>query len=104
MFSYFARVSLLSCFRYHTGTLAFGSLILAIIQIIRVLLEYLDHKLKGLVLILIIISCLLNITIYSLISSNCLKQIKLTLGAMQMVAAKMLMMLVCSSKMILSNF
>ncbi|XP_073350116.1 choline transporter-like protein 2 isoform X2 [Pagrus major] len=33
--------------RYHTGTLAFGSLILSIIQIIRVLLEYLDHKLKG---------------------------------------------------------
>uniref|UniRef100_UPI0037E8B31D choline transporter-like protein 2 isoform X1 n=1 Tax=Semicossyphus pulcher TaxID=241346 RepID=UPI0037E8B31D len=33
--------------RYHTGTLAFGSLILSIIQIIRVLLEYLDHKMKG---------------------------------------------------------
>ncbi|XP_022520688.2 choline transporter-like protein 2 isoform X1 [Astyanax mexicanus] len=33
--------------RYHTGTLAFGALILAIVQIIRVLLEYLDHKLKG---------------------------------------------------------
>uniref|UniRef100_A0A8C4H5J2 Choline transporter-like protein n=1 Tax=Dicentrarchus labrax TaxID=13489 RepID=A0A8C4H5J2_DICLA len=33
--------------RYHTGTLAFGSLILSIIQIIRVLLEYLDHKLQG---------------------------------------------------------
>ncbi|XP_054615081.1 choline transporter-like protein 2 isoform X2 [Dunckerocampus dactyliophorus] len=33
--------------RYHTGTLAFGSLILAIVQVIRVLLEYLDHKLKG---------------------------------------------------------
>uniref|UniRef100_A0A673G9U0 Choline transporter-like protein n=1 Tax=Sinocyclocheilus rhinocerous TaxID=307959 RepID=A0A673G9U0_9TELE len=33
--------------RYHTGSLAFGSLILAIIQIIRVLLEYIDHKLKG---------------------------------------------------------
>ncbi|XP_010778065.1 choline transporter-like protein 2, partial [Notothenia coriiceps] len=32
---------------YHTGTLAFGSLILSIVQIIRVLLEYLDHKLKG---------------------------------------------------------
>ncbi|XP_026997255.1 choline transporter-like protein 2 isoform X1 [Tachysurus fulvidraco] len=32
--------------RYHTGTLAFGSLILAIVQVIRVLLEYLDHKLK----------------------------------------------------------
>ena len=34
--------------RYHTGTLAFGSLILSIVQIIRVLLEYIDHKLKGL--------------------------------------------------------
>uniref|UniRef100_A0A8C4H5D8 Choline transporter-like protein n=1 Tax=Dicentrarchus labrax TaxID=13489 RepID=A0A8C4H5D8_DICLA len=33
--------------RYHTGTLAFGSLILSIIQIIRVLLEYLDHKLQA---------------------------------------------------------
>uniref|UniRef100_A0AAY4DSR4 Choline transporter-like protein n=1 Tax=Denticeps clupeoides TaxID=299321 RepID=A0AAY4DSR4_9TELE len=33
--------------RYHTGSLAFGSLILAIIQVIRVLLEYLDYKLKG---------------------------------------------------------
>lgn len=39
-----------SCFRYHTGSLAFGSLILSIVQIIRVLLEYLDHKLKGLLL------------------------------------------------------
>ncbi|XP_052789290.1 choline transporter-like protein 2 isoform X2 [Mya arenaria] len=35
------------CFRYHLGSLAFGSLIVAIIQIIRVFLEYLDHKLKG---------------------------------------------------------
>ncbi|KAG9488472.1 hypothetical protein GDO78_004818 [Eleutherodactylus coqui] len=33
--------------RYHTGSLAFGSLILAIVQLIRVMLEYLDHKLKG---------------------------------------------------------
>uniref|UniRef100_H9GHB3 Solute carrier family 44 member 5 n=1 Tax=Anolis carolinensis TaxID=28377 RepID=H9GHB3_ANOCA len=33
--------------RYHTGSLAFGSLILAIVQLIRVILEYLDHKLKG---------------------------------------------------------
>ncbi|MGH0152970.1 UNVERIFIED_CONTAM: hypothetical protein FKN15_023855 [Acipenser sinensis] len=32
--------------RYHTGSLAFGSLILSIVQVIRVLLEYLDHKLK----------------------------------------------------------
>uniref|UniRef100_A0A8C5DMP8 Choline transporter-like protein 2 n=1 Tax=Gouania willdenowi TaxID=441366 RepID=A0A8C5DMP8_GOUWI len=33
--------------RYHTGSLAFGSLILSLVQVIRVLLEYLDHKLKG---------------------------------------------------------
>ncbi|KAL0993018.1 hypothetical protein UPYG_G00102240 [Umbra pygmaea] len=33
--------------RYHTGSLAFGSLILSIIQVIRVLLEYIDHKLQG---------------------------------------------------------
>ncbi|XP_044202192.1 choline transporter-like protein 2 isoform X2 [Thunnus albacares] len=33
--------------RYHTGSLAFGSLILSIVQVIRVILEYLDHKLKG---------------------------------------------------------
>lgn len=34
-------------FRYHLGSLAFGSLIIAIVQLIRVFLEYLDHKLKG---------------------------------------------------------
>ncbi|XP_056393948.1 choline transporter-like protein 4 [Hyla sarda] len=33
--------------RYHTGSLAFGSLILTIVQMIRIILEYLDHKLKG---------------------------------------------------------
>lgn len=33
--------------RYHTGSLAFGSLILAIVQVIRVMLEYLDQRLKG---------------------------------------------------------
>ncbi|XP_051568187.1 choline transporter-like protein 2 isoform X1 [Myxocyprinus asiaticus] len=33
--------------RYHTGSLAFGCLILAIVQVIRVILEYLDQKLKG---------------------------------------------------------
>ncbi|CAH1100837.1 unnamed protein product [Psylliodes chrysocephalus] len=32
--------------RYHIGTLAFGSLIIAICRIIRIILEYLDHKLK----------------------------------------------------------
>ncbi|XP_046899758.1 choline transporter-like protein 2 isoform X2 [Hypomesus transpacificus] len=33
--------------RYHTGSLAFGSLILSLVQVIRVVLEYLDQKLKG---------------------------------------------------------
>ncbi|XP_072245765.1 choline transporter-like protein 5-B isoform X2 [Leuresthes tenuis] len=33
--------------RYHTGSLAFGSLILALVQMIRIVLEYLDHKLRG---------------------------------------------------------
>ncbi|CAH2314470.1 choline transporter 4 [Pelobates cultripes] len=33
--------------RYHTGSLAFGALILTIIQVIRIMLEYLDHKLKD---------------------------------------------------------
>jgi solute carrier family 44 (choline transporter-like protein), member 2/4/5 len=32
--------------RYHLGTLAFGALIVAICQMIRVLLEYVDRKLK----------------------------------------------------------
>ncbi|XP_075895301.1 choline transporter-like protein 5-B isoform X1 [Nelusetta ayraudi] len=33
--------------RYHTGSLAFGSLILAVVQTVRVVLEYLDSKLRG---------------------------------------------------------
>nr|XP_054770160.1 choline transporter-like protein 2 isoform X2 [Lytechinus pictus] len=33
--------------RYHLGTIAFGALIIAIIQIIRVLLEYAEYQLKG---------------------------------------------------------
>lgn len=36
-----------SYYRYHTGSLAFGSLIIAIVQLIRAALEYLDHKLRG---------------------------------------------------------
>ncbi|KAM5270629.1 choline transporter-like protein 5 isoform 8-T9 [Hipposideros larvatus] len=32
--------------RYHTGSLAFGSLILAVIQMLRIVLEYLDKRLK----------------------------------------------------------
>ncbi|XP_067218780.1 choline transporter-like protein 5-A [Chanodichthys erythropterus] len=42
VFSSFSRA-----IRYHTGSLAFGSLILAVVQLIRVILEYLDNKLKG---------------------------------------------------------
>uniref|UniRef100_A0A8C9P6C5 Choline transporter-like protein n=1 Tax=Spermophilus dauricus TaxID=99837 RepID=A0A8C9P6C5_SPEDA len=33
--------------RYHTGSLAFGALILTIVQIARIILEYIDHKLRG---------------------------------------------------------
>uniref|UniRef100_A0A2C9LLK8 Choline transporter-like protein n=1 Tax=Biomphalaria glabrata TaxID=6526 RepID=A0A2C9LLK8_BIOGL len=33
--------------RYHMGSLAFGSLIIAIIQMIRAFLEYVNRKLKG---------------------------------------------------------
>ncbi|TRY82249.1 hypothetical protein DNTS_009363 [Danionella cerebrum] len=34
--------------RYHVGSLAFGALILTLIQMVRIILEYLDHKFKGL--------------------------------------------------------
>ncbi|XP_076976712.1 choline transporter-like protein 5 isoform X2 [Tamandua tetradactyla] len=33
--------------RYHTGSLAFGSLIIALVQVFRVVLEYLDRQLKD---------------------------------------------------------
>jgi len=39
-------LSISRTFRYHLGTLAFGSLILAICRIIRVILEYINHKLS----------------------------------------------------------
>ena len=35
------------CLSYHTGSLAFGSLILAVVQMIRMVLEYVHTKLKG---------------------------------------------------------
>ncbi|GFN94001.1 choline transporter-like protein 2 [Plakobranchus ocellatus] len=35
------------CFRYHLGSLAFGSLLIAIVQVIRTILEYVDSKLKN---------------------------------------------------------
>ncbi|XP_077404705.1 choline transporter-like protein 4 [Vanacampus margaritifer] len=33
--------------RYHVGSLAFGALILTLVQVVRVLLEYIDHKTKA---------------------------------------------------------
>ncbi|XP_031821007.1 choline transporter-like protein 4 isoform X1 [Sarcophilus harrisii] len=33
--------------RYHTGSLAFGALILTVVQLVRIVLEYLDHRLRG---------------------------------------------------------
>ncbi|XP_059827094.1 choline transporter-like protein 4 [Hypanus sabinus] len=39
--------SFMRTLRYHTGSLAFGALILTIVQLIRIILEYLDHKLKN---------------------------------------------------------
>lgn len=38
--------SLYRSVRYHLGSLAFGSLLIAIVKMIRVLFEYIDHKLK----------------------------------------------------------
>ncbi|XP_041091249.1 choline transporter-like protein 4 isoform X3 [Polyodon spathula] len=39
--------SFIRTLRYHVGSLAFGSLILTIVQFIRIILEYLDHKFKA---------------------------------------------------------
>ncbi|XP_038624608.1 choline transporter-like protein 4 [Tachyglossus aculeatus] len=39
--------SFMRTLRYHTGSLAFGALILTLVQMVRLILEYLDHKLKG---------------------------------------------------------
>ena len=33
--------------RFHSGSLAFGSLFIAIVQIVRVMIGYLQKKLKG---------------------------------------------------------
>ncbi|XP_077187018.1 choline transporter-like protein 4 [Paroedura picta] len=40
--------SFIRTLRYHSGSIAFGALILTIVQFIRIVLEYLDHKLKDL--------------------------------------------------------
>uniref|UniRef100_A0A8C1V0V5 Choline transporter-like protein n=1 Tax=Cyprinus carpio TaxID=7962 RepID=A0A8C1V0V5_CYPCA len=38
--------SFMRALRYHVGSLAFGALILTLVQIVRIVLEYLDHKFK----------------------------------------------------------
>ncbi|KAI4549419.1 hypothetical protein MJG53_001890 [Ovis ammon polii x Ovis aries] len=50
--------------RYHTGSLAFGSLILAIIQMFRLILEYLDKRLQILLSYQNNINCLPQMAIY----------------------------------------
>uniref|UniRef100_A0A8C2X502 Choline transporter-like protein n=1 Tax=Cyclopterus lumpus TaxID=8103 RepID=A0A8C2X502_CYCLU len=42
LFSSFSRA-----IRYHTGSLAFGALILSVAQLVRIILEYLEQKLRG---------------------------------------------------------
>ncbi|XP_071371302.1 choline transporter-like protein 5-A [Centroberyx affinis] len=42
LFSSFSRA-----IRYHTGSLAFGALILSVVQLVRVILEYVEQKLRG---------------------------------------------------------
>lgn len=36
-----------NCFRYHFGSLAYGSLIIAIVQFVRAVLMYIDHQTQG---------------------------------------------------------
>ncbi|XP_056153974.1 choline transporter-like protein 4 [Lampris incognitus] len=39
--------SFIRSLRYHVGSLAFGALILTLVQIIRIILEYIDHKTRS---------------------------------------------------------
>ncbi|XP_074542808.1 choline transporter-like protein 4 [Halichoeres trimaculatus] len=39
--------SFLRALRYHVGSLAFGALILTLVQIVRIILEYIDHKTRS---------------------------------------------------------
>lgn len=40
------KTSLFRLFRYHFGSIAFGALIVALVQLARAVFEYLDHKMK----------------------------------------------------------
>uniref|UniRef100_A0A671W4X1 Choline transporter-like protein n=1 Tax=Sparus aurata TaxID=8175 RepID=A0A671W4X1_SPAAU len=39
--------SFIRSLRYHVGSLAFGSLILTLVQVVRIILEYIDHKTRS---------------------------------------------------------
>ncbi|KAM4550667.1 choline transporter-like protein 4 [Fundulus diaphanus] len=39
--------SFMRAIRYHVGSLAFGALILTLVQIVRIILEYIDHKTRS---------------------------------------------------------
>ncbi|XP_023200697.1 choline transporter-like protein 4 isoform X1 [Xiphophorus maculatus] len=39
--------SFMRTLRYHVGSLAFGSLILTVVQVVRIILEYIDHKTRS---------------------------------------------------------
>ncbi|TWW65564.1 choline transporter-like protein 4 [Takifugu flavidus] len=39
--------SFIRSLRYHVGSLAFGALILTLVQLVRIILEYIDHKTKS---------------------------------------------------------
>ena len=40
-------VSVWRVFRYHLGTVAFGSIIIALVQLIRLIMKYLEKKAKD---------------------------------------------------------
>uniref|UniRef100_A0A674NMW6 Choline transporter-like protein n=1 Tax=Takifugu rubripes TaxID=31033 RepID=A0A674NMW6_TAKRU len=41
-------LSFFRAIRYHTGSLAFGALIVSVVQLIKIVLQYMDQKLRGL--------------------------------------------------------
>lgn len=50
--TYFQKVSGLSTYyfltvRYHIGSLAFGAFIIAVVQLIRIIIEFLEKQLRG---------------------------------------------------------
>jgi len=47
MSSFWGAKYIMRVCRYHIGSIAFGSLLIAICQLIRVFLEFLDRRLKG---------------------------------------------------------